>query len=97
MDCLQFLEQLPDCLDEPDPQRVSEAAREHLAFCRNCKIIYSTTRRTVQIAGEWGADLYTFPDFVCHRVRNRIRSRLTFETFEPSRERRRAGRERAVR
>ena len=73
-DCSQIISQLSDYLDgevQPEMKRLVEA---HLAKCRRCSLIYSTTRRTLNIVTECGT--FAIPVSTGTRLQARLKELL---------------------
>ena len=47
IDCNQVLDQLSDFLDEEARAELCEAIKEHLARCRDCKVMVDSVRKTI--------------------------------------------------
>jgi anti-sigma factor (TIGR02949 family) len=74
IDCSQIIAQLSDYLDgevSPETRQVVEA---HLAKCRRCSVVYSTTRQTLRIVTECGA--FAIPVAVGSRLQARLKELL---------------------
>jgi len=74
MDCAQILAELSDYLDgevAPDTRRLVEA---HLARCRRCSLVYSTTRETLRIVTECG--VFAIPVAEGTRLHGRLKELL---------------------
>lgn len=74
IECSQIVAELSDYLDgavSPETRQVVEA---HLAKCRRCSLVYSTTRETLRIVTECG--VFTIPVSGGMRLRSRLRELL---------------------
>ena len=49
MTCSQFLEELNDYLDDELDEAMRSELERHLSKCPDCRVIWDTTRKTVQI------------------------------------------------
>jgi anti-sigma factor RsiW len=55
MTCDELLQYLSDYIDRNLNEELTAAARDHLATCRNCKVVLDTTRHTISLFREQGA------------------------------------------
>jgi predicted anti-sigma-YlaC factor YlaD len=76
MDCRKFLEEFSEYIDGESSAGIRQAIEEHIAFCRKCEVIYSSTRRTLQIVGDCSEQTFELPPEVSNRLYARVRARL---------------------
>jgi predicted anti-sigma-YlaC factor YlaD len=55
IDCRQIMAQLSDYLDGEVSPHTRQMVETHLAKCRRCSLVYSTTRQTLTIVTTCGA------------------------------------------
>lgn len=55
IDCSQIMAQLSDYLDGEVSAQTRQMVEAHLANCRRCSLVYSTTRRTLRVVTDCGA------------------------------------------
>lgn len=73
MTCKEFLAQLDDLIDgglSPETRAELEA---HLNHCEHCKVVYNTTRKTIQVYRS--NELYDLPDNLRDRLHSAIMAR----------------------
>jgi predicted anti-sigma-YlaC factor YlaD len=74
IDCSQIMAQLSDYLDGEVSRDTKQMVEAHLAKCRRCSLVYSTTRRTLRIVTECGA--FTIPVAAGTRLHARLKQSL---------------------
>ncbi len=70
LDCASVLAELSNYLDGEVSPSDKKALEEHLAKCRRCSLVYSTTRKTLKIVSEAGA--FEVPLRTGTRLRKRL-------------------------
>jgi anti-sigma factor RsiW len=70
IDCSQIIAQLSDYLDGEVSPGTRQIVEKHLAKCRRCSLVYSTTRQTLRIVTECGA--FTIPVAAGTRLHARL-------------------------
>ena len=71
LDCRYVITELSNYLDGEVSSELKQAVEEHLAKCRWCSLIYSTTRRALKVVTESGA--LELPPHVSARLHERLR------------------------
>ncbi len=54
MKCEELLQYLSDYIDQELDEELTSAAQEHLANCRNCRVVLDTTQQTIFLFREQG-------------------------------------------
>jgi hypothetical protein len=54
MNCEQLIRYLSDYINQDLDEDLAAEAREHLATCKNCKIVLDTTRQTIRLYRQTG-------------------------------------------
>lgn len=54
MTCEQLLQYLSDYIDRELDEDLTHEAQEHLATCRNCRVVLDTTQQTIFLFREQG-------------------------------------------
>ncbi|RMF80734.1 MAG: zf-HC2 domain-containing protein [Chloroflexi bacterium] len=54
MKCEELVEYVSDYIDNNLSEELSEAAREHLATCENCRIVLNSTQQMILLYREHG-------------------------------------------
>lgn len=54
MDCKTLIQYLSDYIDGSLNETLAEAARDHLATCRNCHVVLDSTRQTIRLYRQRG-------------------------------------------
>lgn len=54
MTCEELLQYLSDYIDRDLDEELTAAAQEHLATCENCRVVLSTTEKTITLFRERG-------------------------------------------
>jgi predicted anti-sigma-YlaC factor YlaD len=70
LNCRHVLDELSNFIDEDVTPELKRALEEHLAKCRRCSLVYSTTRKTLRIVSEVGA--FEIPVDMDARLRLRL-------------------------
>lgn len=73
MTCKQFLSLLDDLIDGCITAETRAELEQHLAKCEHCEVIYSTTRKTIQIYRSH--EIYELPSGLRDRLHAAIMSR----------------------
>jgi predicted anti-sigma-YlaC factor YlaD len=76
MDCRKFLEELSDFIDGQSTIGIREAIQEHIALCKKCEVLYSSTQRTLRIVGDHSEETFELPADASARLYDRLRTRL---------------------
>jgi anti-sigma factor RsiW len=71
--CSQFLQELTDYLDGVIDDKTRAELEEHLHWCRNCYVVVSTTKQTIEIYRD--SKLYEIPEDLRGRLRSAIMSK----------------------
>lgn len=71
IDCAQILAQLSDYLDAEISSEARQIVEAHLAKCRRCSLVYSTTRKTLRIVTECG--VFTIPASRSTRLQSHLK------------------------
>lgn len=61
MECHEVIRYLSDYIDNNLDEELMEAAREHLATCRNCHVVLDSTQQTILLYRERGKKLQMPP------------------------------------
>jgi predicted anti-sigma-YlaC factor YlaD len=54
MTCEELLQYLSDYIDQNLDEELTAAAQEHLATCKNCRVVLDTTQQTIFLFKEHG-------------------------------------------
>lgn len=54
MECKDLIRYLSDYLDNNLSEELTQAAREHLATCKNCHVVLDSTQQTIKLYRERG-------------------------------------------
>ena len=73
MTCKQFLTLLDDLIDGCIPTQVRADLEQHLGGCESCKVIFNTTRKTIQIYRS--NEIYELPSSLRDRLHAAIMAR----------------------
>jgi anti-sigma factor RsiW len=79
--CSQFLQELTDYLDGVIDDKTRAELEEHLHWCRNCYVVVSTTKQTIEIYRD--SRLYEIPDDLRGRLRSAIMSKCAAHKKDP--------------
>jgi anti-sigma factor RsiW len=79
--CSQFLQELTDYLDGVIDNKTRAELEDHLHWCRNCYVVVSTTKRTIEIYRD--SKLYEIPDDLRNRLRSAIMSKCAAHKKSP--------------
>ena len=82
MKCSQFLQELTDYLDGVIDDKTRAELEDHLHWCRNCYVVVSTTKQTIEIYRE--NKLYELPDTLRTKLHQAIMSRCTKAKQNPT-------------
>lgn len=72
--CEEVVAALSEYLEEHPAADIRAALEAHLAVCRTCRVIYDSTRKTLQILTETRS--FELPEDVSSRVMRNLRARL---------------------
>lgn len=70
MKCNDFLKELTDYLDGTLTIALREELDEHLHWCRNCRVVMNTTKKTIEIYRD--NQLYELPENLRNRLHEAI-------------------------
>ena len=73
MTCKQFLALLDDLIDGCIPAETRADLEQHLGKCENCRVIFDTTRKTIQIYRSH--EIYELPPGLRDRLHSAIMTR----------------------
>lgn len=73
MKCSEFLKELTDYLDGVIDDRTRAELEEHLTWCRECCVVVSTTKHTIEIYRD--SQLYELPEDLRGRLHQAIMSK----------------------
>ncbi len=83
MDCRRCQEYLCDYIDREGSRATREGIEEHLAFCRNCQVLYRTTETVVRLVHNASRSAYELPEPAARRLQARLRSTLAARRGRP--------------
>ena len=81
MKCAEFLKELTDYLDDVIDDRTRAELEDHLHWCRNCYVVVSTTKQTIEIYRD--SKLYEIPDDLRSRLHSAIMSKCAAHKKNP--------------
>ena len=81
MNCKDFLKELTDYLDGVIDAPTRAELEDHLQWCRNCVVVLSTTKRTIEIYRD--SKLYEIPDDLRSRLHSAIMSKCAAHKKNP--------------
>ena len=70
MNCKDFLKELTDYLDGVIDAPTRAELEDHLQWCRNCVVVLSTTKRTIEIYRD--SELYELPENLRMKLREAV-------------------------
>ena len=73
MTCTEFLAKLDDLIDGSVTAELRDKLEYHLHGCSHCEVVYSTTRKTIQIYRS--NELYELPSSLRDRLHSAIMAR----------------------
>jgi len=79
MTCAQFLEELNDYLDDETDGAMRAELERHLGKCPGCRVIWDTTRKTVQVFK--GLEPYPIPAHLESRLLEAIARKARTTAF----------------
>ena len=80
--CHQLLAELSNYLDDEVASQVRGEIEQHLKDCPNCRVVFDTTRKTIQIFR--GSEPYPLPEGLYDKLQEALRKRM--EQDSPSRD-----------
>lgn len=75
--CDQFMAAFGDYLEGDVAEEVRRRLENHLGHCKTCRVIYDTSRKTLQIVTDSGS--FDLPEAAAKPIRDKIMDRIRKE------------------